>query len=141
MNVKIVLSEGVSVPQYKTVGSAGCDLCAAQDGRVWPGMSSVVPTGIKVSIPPGHEGQVRSRSGLAAKNTVFVLNSPGTIDSDYTGEICVILMNVGHVPFSYRKGDRIAQLVIAPVIQAEFEAVDCLEKTERGAGGFGSTGI
>lgn len=130
------------VPEYKTKGAAGADLCAwiEQPVSLEVGKSMIVPTGLYVEIPEGFEIQIRPRSGLAAKNGITVLNTPGTIDCDYRGEIGVILINHGTQPFNIAKGDRIAQMVVAPVVRAEFVAADELDVTERGAGGFGSTG-
>jgi dUTP pyrophosphatase len=130
------------LPRYQTPDAAGMDLHAAVDGpmQVAPGAVVAVPTGLAMAIPRGFEGQVRPRSGLAAKHAVTVVNAPGTIDSDYSGELKVLLINHGREPFEIRPLDRIAQLVIAPVSQAELVEVDELPKTERGAGGFGSTG-
>jgi dUTP pyrophosphatase len=130
------------LPAYQTPGAAGADLCAclAAPVTLLPGAHALVPTGLRFEIPPGYEMQVRPRSGLAAKFGVTVLNSPGTIDSDYRGEVQVILVNHGASPFVINHGDRIAQAVIAPVIQACFAASDALGGTERGEGGFGSTG-
>jgi dUTP pyrophosphatase len=141
INVKIMqLHEHAKRPQYQTPGSAGVDLHAVEDSEIWMGNQGIVPTGIAMSIPPGYEGQVRPRSGLAAKCLVTVLNSPGTIDSDFRGEIKVILINHGDEPFKIKRGDRIAQMVFTPVVRAEFEDVSALDDTERGSGGFGSTG-
>lgn len=122
--------------------AAGFDLRAAVEGPVTlqPGARDVIPTGIAVAIPPGFEGQVRPRSGLAARNGIALVNAPGTIDADYRGEIRVILINLGQEAFTIRRGDRIAQLVIAPVVPCELELVEELQETIRGAGGFGSTG-
>jgi dUTP pyrophosphatase len=130
------------VPRYMSDGAAGLDLAAALSAplTIAPGEHALVPTGLALAIPPGWEGQVRPRSGLAAKRRVTCLNSPGTIDSDYRGEVQVILVNHGREPFVVRHGERIAQLVIAPVAQAEIVEVDDLDATARGAGGFGSTG-
>lgn len=130
------------IPEYKTKGAAGADLCAwiEQPVSLEVGKSMIVPTGLYVEIPEGFEIQIRPRSGLAAKNGITVLNTPGTIDCDYRGEIGVILINHGTQPFNIAKGDRIAQMVVAPVVRAEFVAADELDVTERGAGGFGSTG-
>lgn len=130
------------IPEYKTKGAAGADLCAWIERPVSleVGKSMIVPTGLYVEIPEGFEIQIRPRSGLAAKNGITVLNTPGTIDCDYRGEIGVILINHGTQPFNIAKGDRIAQMVVAPVVRAEFVAADELDVTERGAGGFGSTG-
>lgn len=128
------------LPEYKTEGSAGADIRSAVNCSLISGEWMPVPTGLFVEIPVGYEIQIRSRSGLAANDGVFVLNSPGTIDSDYRGEIKIILMNVGKKTFKIEKGDRIAQMVIAPVKQCEFELVYDLNETERNNGGFGSTG-
>lgn len=128
------------VPRYQTAGSAGADLfCAAEEMTLAPRERRLVPTGIRVAIPPGYEGQVRPRSGLASKNGVTVVNAPGTIDSDYRGEVKVALINLSDESFACRRGDRIAQLVIAPVTRAEFRKGP-LNQTSRGDGGFGSTG-
>ena len=130
-------------PSYETAGAAGADLRAALPGRaaltLAPGARAMVPTGLSMAIPAGYEGQVRPRSGLAAKHGVTVANAPGTIDSDYRGEVKVILINLGADPVQIAHGDRIAQLVVAPVTQAAF-AFGALDETRRGAGGFGSTG-
>jgi len=128
------------IPRYQTAGSAGMDLHAVADSEVWVGETEVVPIGIGISIPPGYEAQIRPRSGLAASKSISVINSPGTIDSDYRGEVKVILVNHGDEIFRIKCGDRIAQLVFAPVTRAEFEAVASLDETPRGTGGFGSTG-
>ncbi|MCC7382602.1 MAG: dUTP diphosphatase [Deltaproteobacteria bacterium] len=128
------------VPSYQTAHAAGLDLLASEGGRIEPGRWVAVPTGLGVEIPVGFEGQVRPRSGLAAKHGVTVLNAPGTIDADYRGELKVLLVNHGVSPYDYQVGDRIAQLVIAPVIRAQIELVTHLSSTERGEGGFGHTG-
>lgn len=143
VNIKCVASKGAIIPEYKTSGAAGADLYALLNAplTIPAGSSAMVPTGLFFEIPEGYEVQVRPRSGLAAKNGVTVLNTPGTIDSDYRGEIKVILINLGTEAFTINSGDRIAQMVIAPVIQAGFTITDSLSETERGAGGFGSTGI
>ena len=143
INIKVVASEGAKLPLYKTSGAAGADICALlkEPLVIESGKSAMVPTGLFFEIPQGYEVQIRPRSGLAAKNGVTVLNTPGTIDSDYRGEINVILINLGDKPFTVNNGDRIAQMLVAPVIQAEFSVVKSLEETERGAGGFGSTGV
>lgn len=135
-------AEGLELPRYETPGAAGLDLRAAltEPLRIEPGDSCLVPTGLTMAIPVGFEGQVRPRSGLAAKHGVTVLNSPGTIDSDYRGEVKVILVNHGRKPFVVERGERIAQLVLAPVAQLDLVGVDSLDATERGAGGFGHTG-
>jgi dUTP pyrophosphatase len=130
------------VPTYQTAGSAGADLCADLEGALTlaPGERALVSTGYAVEIPAGFEGQIRPRSGLAVKQGVGIPNAPGTIDSDYRGELQVALINLGQAPVTIRRGDRIAQLVVAPVVRAEFTLVDDLGETERGSGGFGSTG-
>ena len=132
------------LPAYETTGSAGMDLRAAvaedQPLTLAPGARALVPTGLKIALQPGYEAQVRPRSGLALKHGLTCLNSPGTIDSDYRGEIGVILANLGAEPFVVRRGERIAQLVIAAYAQAMLEEVTALDETARGAGGFGSTG-
>jgi dUTP pyrophosphatase len=130
------------VPAYQTEGASGMDLRADIEGEVTilPQGRMLIPTGISVAIPPGFEGQVRPRSGLAMRRGLTCLNSPGTIDSDYRGEICVILVNLGDGPFSIRRGDRIAQLVFAPVARGVWREVDDLDRTPRGGGGFGHTG-
>lgn len=129
-------------PRYATNGAAGFDLSAALDSPivVAPGERCLVPTGLAMAIPLGFEGQVRPRSGLAARHGLTVLNTPGTIDSDYRGEIKVILVNLGHEPYTIQHGERIAQMVLAAHATAEFEAVESLDETARGDGGFGSTG-
>ena len=137
-------AEGLPQPAYQTAEAAGLDLMAAvpEDAPLTlaPGKYAMVPTGLAIALPPGHEAQVRPRSGLAAKHGVTVLNSPGTIDADYRGEVRVILINHGEVPFVIRRGERIAQMVIAPVVQAALVPAVSLSETDRGAGGFGSTG-
>lgn len=136
------LDKNAVVPKHATEGSAGFDLSALleQTVTIEPGESAIIPTGIAVQLPVGYELQVRPRSGLAAKNQVTVLNTPGTIDSDYTGELKVILINHGKFKFMVSSGDRIAQGVVARYEKIEFNEVDDLQATERGAGGFGSTG-
>ena len=143
VNIKCVASKGAVIPEYKTSGAAGADICALLDVplTIPAGKFAMVPTGLFFEIPEGYEVQIRPRSGLAAKNGVTVLNTPGTIDSDYRGEIKVILINLGAADFTINSGDRIAQMVVAPVTQAAFSITDSLSETERGAGGFGSTGI
>jgi dUTP pyrophosphatase len=135
---------GLPLPAYQTAHAAGLDLVAAvaEDAPVVlePGRYAMVPTGLSVALPEGFEAQVRPRSGLAAKHGVTVLNAPGTIDADYRGEVAVLLINHGSAPFTIRRSERIAQLIIAPVARAELVPVDVLSSTERGAGGFGSTG-
>ena len=137
-------AEGLALPAYQTAEAAGLDLLAAVPAEtpliLPPGKYAMVPTGLTIALPPGFEAQVRPRSGLAAKHGVTVLNSPGTIDADYRGEINVLLINHGDAPFPIRRGERIAQMVIAPVVQAQLVAAEQLSATERGSGGFGSTG-
>lgn len=136
--------EGLPLPRYETEGAAGMDLIAAlPEGEPLSlafGERAMVPTGLAIALPQGYEAQVRPRSGLAAKNGVTVLNSPGTVDCDYRGEVKVILINLGQESFTIERGTRIAQMVIAPVTQAELHEVEALDATARGAGGFGSTG-
>ncbi len=140
--IKITAENGAKIPSYQTLGAAGADVSAfiKEDIVLKTGERTFVPTGIKIAIPEGFEVQVRPRSGLAAKNGVTVLNTPGTIDSDYRGEIKVILINLGKEDFVIKNGERIAQLVVAPVTRGLFVKVDSLDKTERGEKGFGSTG-
>ncbi|HEX6375108.1 MAG TPA: dUTP diphosphatase [Allosphingosinicella sp.] len=132
--------EGLPLPSYASGGAAGLDIVAAEDLTLAPGARHAVATGFAIAIPDGYEVQVRPRSGLALKHGVTCLNTPGTIDSDYRGEVKVILANLGAEPFEIRRGERIAQLVPAPVVRAAFYEVDDLDTTTRGAGGFGSTG-
>lgn len=137
-------AEGLPLPAYQSAHAAGLDLLAAVPDTapvvLAAGKHALVPTGLAIALPDGFEAQVRPRSGLAAKHGVTVLNSPGTIDADYRGEIQVILINHGAEPFTIRRGERIAQMVIAPVVQAKLVPVASLSDTERGSGGFGSTG-
>lgn len=132
--------EGLELPAYATEGAAGMDVLAAEDVTLPPGGRHAVGTGLALAIAPGYEIQVRPRSGLALKHGVTVANAPGTIDSDYRGEVRVILVNLGDAAFDIRRGDRIAQLVLAPVVRASWLAVSELDETQRGEGGFGSTG-
>lgn len=132
--------EGLPLPSYATEGAAGLDVVAAEDLTLAPGERHAVPTGFAIAIPHGFEVQVRPRSGLALKHGVTCLNTPGTIDEDYRGEVKVILANLGAEPFEVRRGERIAQLVPAPVLKASFREVETLDETSRGVGGFGSTG-
>lgn len=138
-------SEGLPLPKYATAGAAGLDLAAAvpQDAPVTlhPGARALIPTGLAIELPPGCEAQVRPRSGLALRHGVTVLNAPGTIDADYRGEVCVLLVNLGDAPFLVERGARIAQLVVAPVRQACLVERGTLTGSPRGAGGFGSTGV
>lgn len=142
VSIKVKALGGVVIPEYKTAGAAGADVCAFVESPVElnPGDRALIGTGLFFAIPDGYEIQVRPRSGLAAKNGVTVLNAPGTIDSDYRGELKVILINHGKEKFTVNNGDRIAQIVAAPVTRAQFCAVETLDQTERGSGGFGSTG-
>ncbi len=128
------------LPRYMSDGAAGMDLAAAETVTLAPGRRALVATGLAVAVPPGYEGQVRPRSGLAVKHGVTCLNSPGTIDSDFRGELKIVLVNLGDEPFVVTPGMRIAQLVVAPVVRAVVVEVDELPATDRGAGGFGSTG-
>ena len=133
---------GLPLPARATAGSAGLDLYAAVESELWlaPGARRRVPTGYKLALPPGFEGQVRPRSGLASRDGVTVANAPGTLDSDYRGELQVILVNLSERPFRIRRGERIAQLVVAPVAKVELVEIAELDATPRGEGGFGSTG-
>lgn len=137
-------AEGLALPAYETAGSAGMDLRAAiAEGEtvvLEPGQRKLIPTGLKIALEPGYEAQVRPRSGLALKHGVSVPNAPGTIDSDYRGEVGVILINHGELPFDIKRGDRIAQMVVARYEQAQMALVEAVDETARGAGGFGSTG-
>lgn len=132
-----------TIPCYQSEGAAGADLRASleKDLILAPGARALVPTGLRLQIPPGLEAQVRPRSGLAARHGISVLNAPGTIDSDYRGEVQVILVNLGQEEFRIRSGDRIAQLVFSPVVRVTFRAQPSVDETTRGSGGFGSTGI
>lgn len=138
----LVHGKGLELPAYATADSAGMDLRAALDAPLTlaPGARSLVPTGLAMAIPRGYEGQVRPRSGLAIKNGISCLNSPGTIDADYRGELKVILANFGQENFVISRGDRIAQLIIAPVTRVQMSLVDGLQETKRGSGGFGHSG-
>jgi dUTP pyrophosphatase len=132
--------EGLPLPAYATDGAAGMDVVSAEEVTLAPGARHAVATGLSMAIPQGFEIQVRPRSGLALKHGITVPNTPGTIDSDYRGELKVILINLGDEPFAIARGDRVAQLVLAPVVQAAWDEVAELDATERGEGGFGSTG-
>jgi dUTP pyrophosphatase len=136
--------EGLALPAYQSAHAAGLDLLAAvpEDAPLIlaPGKHALVPTGLTIALPPDYEAQVRPRSGLASKHGVTVLNAPGTVDADYRGEICVLLINHGDAPFPVRRGERIAQMVIASVVRAELVPAASLSATKRGGGGFGSTG-
>ena len=129
------------LPSYAHPSDAGMDVRSVEDLTIAPGTRALVPTGLVMLLPPMYEAQVRPRSGLALKSGITVLNTPGTIDSGYRGEVGVILMNLGDVPFEVKKGDKVAQIVIAPVTQPTIEETDTIDETDRGAGGFGSTGV
>ena len=143
--IKILVKKfdkNIKLPAYKTTGSSGMDLVAYIKSKVTinPGKTAMIPTGIAIAIPQNYEVQIRPRSGLAVKNSISVLNTPGTIDSDYRGEIKIILINLGKKPFIIKSGDRVAQMILCPVMKAELKEVNILPKTVRGKGGFGSTG-
>ena len=140
--IRVIVDSGHGPPRYETPHSAGMDLRADLPGGIdlAPGQRVLVPTGLRLQIPPGYEGQVRPRSGLALKRGLTVLNAPGTIDADYRGEVGVILVNLSAEPQRIEPGERVAQLVVAPVVRASWEEVDELDESERGGGGFGSTG-
>lgn len=148
VSIRVIRDEGadadVALPSYETAGAAGADVRANLPDRgtvvLAPGARALIPTGLRIEIPAGYEIQVRPRSGLALKHGITLPNAPGTIDSDYRGPLGVILLNAGTEPFTIHHGERIAQLVVAPVLQAVFEPVDRLDQTARGDGGFGSTG-
>jgi dUTP pyrophosphatase len=138
--IKVALTKDARLPEYQTPGSAGMDLRCTEDVVLAPLERKLVPTGLRMAIPLGFEGQVRPRSGLALKHGLTMVNSPGTIDSDYRGEIQCVLINLGAETVKLAKGERIAQLVVSPVVQAHLQVVEDLGATERGEGGFGSTG-
>ncbi len=140
LKIRIELTSGIE-PKYQTPGSSGMDLCAAGGVTIAPKHRVVISCGFRIEIPDGYEGQVRSRSGLALRQGLIVLNSPGTVDSDYRGDMKVILINLGNESVTIGKGDRIAQLVISPVVRAKLIVVSNLSKTARAEGGFGSTGV
>ena len=137
------LSKNIPLPKYKTDGSSGLDIAAdiRENIEIKPGKTEIIPTGLAVSIPKNFEIQIRPRSGLAAKNQISILNTPGTIDADYRGELKVILINLGNKSFLVEKGLRIAQIVLCPIIKANIKEVDTLDDTKRGSRGFGSTGV
>ncbi len=141
--VRLPQGEGLPLPSYMSEHAAGADLCAAirEQLTLLPGARALVPTGFSIALPPGYEAQVRPRSGLAIRSGVTCLNSPGTIDADYRGEVQVVLANFGNEPVLIARGDRIAQIIVAPVSRAAFEAVEELPPTTRGNGGFGSTDV
>ncbi len=140
---KLPHAEDLPLPGYESASAAGMDIRAALDEPITlkPGERILIPTGLQMALPDGYEAQIRPRSGLAIRNGITMLNSPGTIDADYRGEVKVITINHGQEDFTVNHGDRIAQMVIAPVVQLSIEEVDSLDETERGAGGFGSTGV
>jgi dUTP pyrophosphatase len=139
---RLAHAEGLDLPSYASAGAAGADLRAALDGdlSLAPGERAAIPTGLILEIPTGWEGQVRPRSGLAIKHGLTVVNAPGTIDSDYRGELKALLVNLGAEPVAIRRGDRVAQLVVTPAPQVGFAEVEAVDATDRGGGGFGSTG-
>jgi len=141
--MRLTNGAGIDLPAYASAGAAGMDICAAleSDMTLQPGERCAVPTGFAMAIPAGFEAQIRPRSGLALKHGISVLNAPGTIDSDYRGEVAVILINLGDADFTIVRGMRIAQMLIAPVTRAHFTEVTALDASGRGAGGFGSTGV
>ncbi|HNR90503.1 MAG TPA: dUTP diphosphatase [Spirochaetota bacterium] len=143
VHVKIKLDPGATLPAYQSAGAAGADVCARLDAPLVlaPGGRTLVPTGLFLEIPDGYEAQIRPRSGLAIRHGITLLNTPGTIDADYRGELKIILANLGSEPVSIENGMRIAQMVIAPVERASFVAAEVLADTARGAGGFGHTGV
>ena len=140
---RLAHADGLPLPAYASAGSAGMDLHAALDAPVTlaPGSRALIPTGIAIALPEGYEAQVRPRSGLALEHGITLLNAPGTVDADYRGEIGVILANTGDAPFEVTRGARIAQLVVAPFVRVAWRPVEALPGSERGAGGFGSTGL
>ncbi len=143
VTIKIINSSGNSLPAYETTGSAGMDLRASIDSPVViePLGRAIIPTGLRIALPEGYECQIRPRSGLAAKHGITVLNSPGTIDADYRGEIKVILVNLSDTPFTVNPGERVCQMVVARYSRVEWQQVEILDETKRGSGGFGHTGI
>ena len=140
LEIPIVLLEGAALPHYASSGAAGMDLRATEDVALAPGERKAVPTGLRLAIPEGYEGQVRPRSGLALRHGLSMVNSPGTIDADYRGEVKMILINLGSEVVQFPRGERLGQLVICPIARAVLVAVDDLDGTARGEGGFGSTG-
>ncbi len=140
VSISVVLTAGAVLPEYKTAGAAGLDLCCLDEFSLSPMQRVLVPTGLHVAIPVGFEGQVRPRSGLAVKHGISMVNTPGTIDCDYRGEIKVCLINLGSEVVQFAKGERIGQIVFCPVARAEWQLVESLDGTARGEGGFGSTG-
>jgi dUTP pyrophosphatase len=141
ISIPVVVADDASLPRYQTEGSAGMDLVSTEPVELAPGERKLVGTGIHVAIPAGFEGQMRPRSGLAVRHGISMVNTPGTIDSDYRGEIKVLLINLGDSVVKLGQGERVAQLVICPVMRADWLVVESLDDTERGGGGFGSTGV
>lgn len=141
VTVPVTLSDGAVVPVYQTPGAAGVDLCCVEAFTLAPLQRQTVRTGLRMAIPEGFEGQIRPRSGLAARHGISMVNSPGTIDSDYRGEIGVLLINLGTEAVEFKQGDRVAQMVFCPVTRVRLETVNELDSTARGEGGFGSTGV
>lgn len=141
INVMLRREGDAIVPEYKSERSSGCDLHSTSDHVLYPGECALVSTGLFITMPPDHEAQIRPRSGLALNSRVTVLNTPGTIDNDYRGEVKVLLVNFGKEKFIVEKHMRIAQLVFVPIVQAHFVEVNVIDKTDRGTGGFGSTGV
>jgi dUTP pyrophosphatase len=141
VDVRILLNEGATLPEYQTDGSAGLDLSTSESFEIKPLERKLVGTGVRIALPPGYEAQVRPRSGLAIRHGISMVNTPGTIDADYRGEIKIIMINFGENVVSFNQGDRVAQLVICPVTRVHLVEVVTLDDTERGSGGFGSTGI
>lgn len=140
VEVLVALSEGAALPEYQSAGAAGMDVRCSDDFTLYPNERRLIPTGLRLAIPAGYEGQMRPRSGLALKHGISMVNTPGTIDSDYRGEIGVILINHGADVVTFNTGDRIAQLVVCPVTRAKMTVVESLPPSDRGEGGFGSTG-
>lgn len=140
VRVEVQAEGGVALPEYATPGAAGMDLCAREGFELAPGERHLVGTGLRIAVPEGYEAQVRPRSGLALRHGITMANAPGTIDSDYRGEIGALLLNLGPEPVVFTAGERIAQLVVCPVGRVEWAPVEAMDDTERGEGGFGSTG-
>ena len=139
--VQITLEEGATLPAYQTPGAAGMDVCTSESFELRPMERRLVATGLRIAVPPGFEAQMRPRSGLALKHGISMVNTPGTIDSDYRGEIRMIVINFGDKVVHFNQGERVGQIVISPVARAQLQIVDKLDDTDRGHGGFGSTGV
>ena len=139
--MRITITPDATLPSYKTEGSAGLDLSCSEDFEIKPMERKLVSTGISVAVPEGYEAQIRPRSGLAIKHGISMVNTPGTIDSDYRGEVKIIMINYGKDAVCFSKGERVAQMVICPVARVELQVVESLDETDRGQGGFGSTGV